>query len=128
MKSLDKKLKKQIVVAIANGVTEYRPEGKPIEEIADVILKTFIDAGWNPPVTDKQVLDIIAKMEAAPQPSKARIVFNDEPVMTGREWHQRFENNLSGIVFPHHCSQDQANVLGVLETCRIAAKKASELS
>jgi hypothetical protein len=42
---LDDKLRKTITEIISNGISEYRPEGKPIEEITDAVLKAVADAG-----------------------------------------------------------------------------------
>jgi hypothetical protein len=63
MHKMSAELKKQIVKRIADGINEFRPDGKLIEEIADVILKDIAKAEYIyvPPVYH-EVQDILDLM------------------------------------------------------------------
>lgn len=80
----------------------------PVE--IETIKQAFIDAGWLDNRDAKKLVDFKKHVKGC---------------MTGKDWYKRFEKELRGKAFPHHCAQDQANVLNVLTECQEAAKKAS---
>lgn len=88
------KLKKKIVKRIADGLNDYRPGGKPIEEIADKIIADVRKAGYTyaPPIyhKTKEVLEEVGNLHGVPVYSINR----DENVMTGKEWYDRFIEEL----------------------------------
>lgn len=88
------------------------------------VKQAFIDAGWKQiGVTGTVMEQHVDRHEYVGANGGLNI-----PLMTGQEWYAKFEQELKGRVFPHHCSEDQANVLNVLTKCQGAAKKASGIA
>jgi hypothetical protein len=151
MSDLDKKLDQAITSSFSiwkaaphestedspNRVQWFRPNGGELWFFGfnkGAVKQAFIDAGWSDggDLAPYYIEMVKAYIKAGGAADCVLMSRNDWEVnsklsglMTGQEWHEKFEAELKGKVFPHYCSEDQANVLNVLSVCQGAAKKAA---
>jgi hypothetical protein len=127
MSNLDEKLQ-QIIV---DSLKEYRPEGKPVAEIVKEIKRALKDAGYAT-IDKRSYRDELGRVYAQytikyPDGSGEFVKAPQFAFMTGQEWYERYEEDLKGVTFPHHCRDDLVNVAGAVERCKNAAKKAADI-
>lgn len=93
---MDSPLKKKIVKHIVDGLKEHRPMGKPVEEIADAILKSVADEGYLQSLKHNGKTLVVNGKDPL-----GYVVYYPDEIMTGQEWANEL-NKLDPPVYVHN--------------------------